>query len=229
MRSSSKRFGAIAAVVAVTAVLSGCAGSSSRPPATEVVQKYLEAVAAGDAATAASMDPSTVTSDEDGDAEVLRTDAVLGGAEERITDIAVDTETRSDGDGPDNQRVMFSYTLGGDTVESSLAVTWSDGEWHLAESIAGRLFVQVSTGPVDAEIVGYEVPGATVVVDDPPRLFQWAYPAVYDVSVDVDPALLASSDDTSRRVAVEPAKDVEVDVPVTQLPTTQASAGGEAP
>lgn len=209
---------ALAGAICLTAA--GCSASTSRPDPTAIVTTYLDAIAEGDASTAAAMDPDTVVTDEDGDADVLRTDAVLGGALERISDVQIDAETGSDGADTDARRVTFSYELDGERVDSSLGVAWDDtaGDWHLTESMAGRIFAQVSTSRIDGESIGYSVPGATVEVADPPRLFQWAYPAVYEVRPAVDPSLLRDPDAVSQRVTVSPAADTTVDVAVTSLP-----------
>lgn len=221
---SSKRLAAVVATGVICVGLAGCSGgasSSSQPDPTGVVKTYLDAVAGGDAATAASLDPATVATTDDGDAEVLRTDAVLQGAVERISDVEVDADARNDGSNDNARRVTFSYELDGERVSSSLAVEWDDAadDWRLTESLAGRLFVQASVSPISAEVIGYTVPGATVTVSNPPRLFQWAYPAVYEVTPDVDAGLLTDSASTTQTVTVSPSADAKVDVAVTRLPT----------
>ncbi|MEZ3157881.1 hypothetical protein AB1K56_13225 [Microbacterium sp. BWR-S6Y] len=218
---SKKKALALVATGSVFMGLSGCSAPSAQPDPTAVVRTYLDAIAEGDAATATSMDPASVASDADADAEALRTDAVLQGAVERITDVEVDADARTDGSNDDARRVTFTYELAGQRVSSSLAVRWDQekGDWSLTESVAGRLFVQASASAIDAEVIGYSVPGATVTVSDPPRLFQWAYPAVYEVTPDVDANLLSDPDAGTQTATVSPTEDTKVDVAVTSLPT----------
>lgn len=196
------------------ATLAGCAGGSpseQRPDPTGVVSQYLEAIASGDAATARLLDDAVVeeenANDPDADLDTLRTDAVLGPAQ-RISDVEVDPDTVSDASGDEGDRlVKYRFEVGGESVESTLSVTWNadSGEWELTQSLAHRLWVTADVSRIEGMYVGFEVPGATVpqpTVQEEATPYFLAYPGVYSVTAEIDPALLVDPASGTTREAV---------------------------
>lgn len=187
---------AVALAAAVVALPACAAPGDDRGEPTEVVQRYLDAIAAGDATTARELDAAAVDdapADPLTDTETLRTDAALDGAQ-RIDDVTVDTDTDTTGD--DTERaVTVSYTLSGETYDEVLTVAWDEdaGEWVLQDTLAEALFIQAQVTRIEAAVIGFSVPGAAypAPVDQESAPIQWlAYPGVYAVTADLDPALL---------------------------------------
>lgn len=217
MRSSSRRVAAIAAAATLTLGVASCASpSDSRPDPTDVVQRYLDAIASGDAQAAAALDADTIEDDPLTDATTLRTDDVLAGAV-RIDDVEVEPETRSivhDGEG-EERGVDFSFTLAGESYDATLPVGWNSdaAEWRLLDTLAQPLQIQAQVTRAEAALIGFRLPGAAVPApaDQGDAPVQWlVYPGVYTVTADLDPALL-----------VDPALGVERDVVI--------DAGSEQP
>lgn len=176
------------------------------------MQRYLDAIAGGDARTATAIDQAAVDEHVGAstDATAMRTDAVLAGAV-RIDDVAVDPETTSvvhDGGG-DERAVNFSFTLAGTSYTSSLPVGWNEdtGEWVLLDTVAQPLLVQAQMSRVETALIGFRVPGAVVEppADPADAPTSWLmYPGVYTVTGDLDPALLTDpSLGVEREVAVD--------------------------
>jgi hypothetical protein len=237
LRSSSRAAAALLTLCAAAGLFAGCAAPADRPDPTTVVSDYLTAIAKGDAATAAELDsaaePDNSAAERDSgaptevDADTLRTDDVLSGAAELISDVEVDPDPGADvrADDAEARRVSFRFTLDGEEHDSSLSVVWDDAakEWRLDETLAGRLFVTASASTIAVEPVAFRLPGATVTLPEDPDdapLAYLAYPAVYEITADVPEALLAdAAEGTMRRIAVTPESDASVDIGVRQLPS----------
>jgi hypothetical protein len=207
--------------------MTGCSLSPpQRPDPTTVVADYLGAIADGDAEAAAALD-SDAQLPADADAETLRTEAVLAGAAEHISEVEVESDTTVDAraDDAEARRVSFHFTLDGRRYDSSLAVAWDDAaeEWRLDETLAGTLYVTATASAIAVEAIPFRVAGATVTPTGGAKepIGYLAYPAVYEVSTDVPDSLLTdAAAGATRRVALTPEADASVDIPVTRLPST---------
>ncbi|MCL2455590.1 MAG: hypothetical protein FWD18_09885 [Micrococcales bacterium] len=125
------------------AVTSGPSGSALRDHA----QAYLDAVASGDASRALEL------SDEiDGESlrgqpvsDVLLTDAVLGGATERISDVQIQSVRVNNaiqgeqGSSATDGSVSVTFVLDSETRRGSLGYRYVDGRWSLREGLIGYL------------------------------------------------------------------------------------------
>lgn len=198
----------------------GC--TAVRPDPTDVVTEYLEAIAAGDAATATQLD-ATGLNDVDrewADLDTLRTDDVLAGAE-RITDVVVDPETTGDDTA---KQVSFSYELAGQQERSAIDVVWDEDaqKWQLADSLASPLTVLAAVNRTEQRLVSFDLPGASVrqpADQDAATLVFLVYPAVYSITADLDPALLADpAAELTQVVPVMLSQQPVAQYTVTQLP-----------
>lgn len=197
--STTRRVRSIGTVLTIALLASGCAAGERESPASpaEPVRAYLEAIAAGDARTAWSLDDLalriTSAGPDDLDLETLRTDDVLEGAVERISTVEVADPVSDERRDPVD--VDYSYTLAGEDYSGALTVGWDSKtqEWQLQEALSGRLAVQASTGDDDGDAVpiGFALPGSTVVAAADAASEYVAYPAVYEITADLD----AASDD----------------------------------
>ncbi|KAA9153842.1 hypothetical protein F6B41_10460 [Microbacterium lushaniae] len=228
-RPSGSRRSRVPAAMAVAGLLlatTACAASEPpRPDPTEVVLEYLDAIAAGDATTARQLDAAAIGDPQlpDVDADTLRTDAVLAGAQ-RIENVTVEADTTGD---EDTRNVSFQYELAGQQEQSVLAVAWNAeaGEWQLADSLTTDLMVTAEVSRIEMKLVSFEVPGATVTqVDDPAAATMsfLIYPAVYSVTADIDPATLV---DPAAGITQEIAVDLSVQ-PTARFAVTQLPASG---
>lgn len=214
--------------------LGGCASDASRPDPGDVVEQYLEAIASGDAKAATALDAAAVeqentASDSDGEAPdltQLRTDAVLSGADERISDPVVGDDEAEPGAGDDTRRVGFTFMLDGQKHSSSLAVRWDDGAgtWVLQQSFTVKLFVNASQSKAVTELAPFTVAGLDQPIDPDPKtgpLYHLVYPGVYTVTAAFDTSLLDGGHD-AMTVTADPTGDATVDFAVTTLPSQAA-------
>ena len=214
---------------AVLATLLGCTpAGAERPDATAVVSQYLEAIASGDATAARELDRAAVEDENAGepetDLDTLRTDEVLGAAG-RITGVEVDPETSSDVSGDDGDRlVSYRFDLDGEPVESTLSVSWNDEAqtWDLTQSLARRMWVTAGVNRTISTYVGFSVPGATVpqpTDESAATPYFLAYPGVYSVTADLDPALLVDhAAGLTQQTPIGAEFETVVDFAVTALP-----------
>ncbi|MCK6066398.1 MULTISPECIES: hypothetical protein [Microbacterium] len=219
---------ALAAVVVAGLVWATTACATSEPPRpdpTEVVAEYLGAIAAGDATRARQLDAAAIGDPQlpDVDADTLRTDAVLAGAQ-RIENVTVEADTTGD---EDTRNVTFGYELAGQQERSVLTVAWNAeaDEWQLTDSLTTNLMVSAEVSRIEMKFVSFEVPGATVTqVDDPAAATMsfLIYPAVYSVTADIDPATLV---DPAAGITQEIAVDLSVH-PVARFAVTRLPASG---
>jgi len=221
------------ALIVSAAALSGCSASSgddSRPAPQTVVEQYLDAIADGDASTATALDAAAVATENDTtgkdtppDLTTLRTDAVLTGADSRITDpVADDGDEAEPGADADTRRVGFSFALDGKRHTSSLVVHWDDkaDTWVLQQSLTVALSVTASRSKAETELASFLLRGLTEPIDPDPRtgpLTYLVYPGVYTVSAGFDTALLDGSADAVTVTAL-PTADADVDFRVSTLP-----------
>jgi hypothetical protein len=232
-RWSSRALGIGVLVAALT--LSGCsaAGTDEHPPAA-VVEEYLNAIAEGDATTASRLDADAVAKEtenktvkEDGDLTALRTDAVLMGAEERISDIDVESvkyqwlPKLKDGD---KRRIDYSYSVDGQKHSSSMGVRWDAkaDRWILTDSLTMEFDVGAEQSSISSEYVSFTIPGVDRVLsptpERPPFLYL-IYPGVYSVTAQFDPALLQPGAEIQQRVVVSAPGGFGADFAVTKLPS----------
>ncbi|MCR2816334.1 hypothetical protein [Microbacterium jiangjiandongii] len=225
MPRSPKRTLAVSVAVGLALSATACTPAEpSRPDPTEVVVEYLEAIAAGDASTARELDADAIGDPQlpDVDADTLRTDAVLAGAQ-RIENVTVDPADQTTGD-EDTRNVSFQYELAGKQERSVLSVMWNteEGEWQLSSSLTSALMVSAEVSRIEMKFVSFEVPGATVTqVDDPEEstMSFLVYPAVYSVTADIDPATLVDpTAGVTQQVAIDLAVQPAASFQVTQLP-----------
>lgn len=215
----------------VPLILTGCVGGSGRPEPTEVVSEYLSAIASGDAATATALDASAVaaqhtgsTTEEVGDFETLRTDAVLGGAEGRIESVSVEPRAAAVGGDEDVRRVLFTYELDGKETSSSLQVKWdeSSATWELTQSLTLSMSIEAVQSKVSLEPAPFRIAGVDEVLatdaQEAPLLYL-VYPGVYRITSEIPEELLAPGTDTAQTVVAAMPGDVFVQFDVTELPS----------
>lgn len=218
-------------VVLSTIILTACVGGGQRPDPTMVVSDYLTAISQGDAAAAAALDEAAIvaqhegsTTEEAGDFESLRTDAVLQAADGRITDVSVEQEAPAVSGDDDARRVFFRYELAGQPHESSLDVRWDDesSEWVLTQSLTVSLFVDAVQSKVSFEPAPFRIGG----IDDPlpsdagtaPSLYL-VYPGEYTITAAIPEDLLVPGTSSTQSVVADIPGDVQVQFDVVELPS----------
>lgn len=215
----------------VPLILTGCVGGSGRPEPTEVVSEYLSAIASGDAATATALDASAVaaqhagsTTEEIGDFDTLRTDAVLEGAEGRIESVSVEPRAAAVGGDQDVRRVLFTYELDGKETSSSLQVKWdeSSSTWELTQSLTLSMSIEAVQSKVSLEPAPFRIAGVDEVLatdaQEAPLLYL-VYPGVYRITSEIPKELLVPGTDTAQTVVAAMPGDVFVQFDVTELPS----------
>lgn len=215
----------------VPLMLTGCVGGSGRPEPTEVVSEYLSAIAAGDASTATALDAAAVaaqhegsTTEEIGDFETLRTDAVLEGAEGRIDSVSVEPRAAAVGGDQDVRRVLFTYELDGKETSSSLQVKWdeSSATWELTQSLTLSMSIEAVQNKVSLEPAPFRIAGVDEVLatdaQEAPLLYL-VYPGVYRITSEIPRELLVPGTDTAQTVVAAMPGDVFVQFDVTELPS----------
>lgn len=218
-------------LVLVPLMLTGCAGGSGRPEPTAVVSEYLEAIASGDTATATELDAAAVaaqhagsTTEEVGDFETLRTDAVLQGAEGRIESVSVETSAAPVGGDDDVRRVLFTYELDGEETSSSLQVKWdeSSSAWELTQSLTLSMSIEAVQSKVSLEPAPFRIGGVDEILatdaQDAPLLYL-VYPGVYRITSEIPRELLLPGTDTAQTVVAAMPGDVFVQFDVSALPS----------
>lgn len=215
----------------VPLILTGCVGGSGRPEPTEVVSEYLSAIAAGDASTATALDAAAVaaqhegsTTEEIGDFETLRTDAVLDAAEGRIDSVSVEPRAAAVGGDQDVRRVLFTYELDGKETSSSLQVKWdeSSSTWELTQSLTLSMSIEAVQSKVSLEPAPFRIAGVDEVLatdaQEAPLLYL-VYPGVYRITSEIPKELLVPGTDTAQTVVAAMPGDVFVQFDVTALPS----------
>lgn len=218
-------------IVLSTIVLTACAGGAQRPDPTAVVSEYLTAISEGDATTATALDDAAVvaqhegtTTEEIGDFESLRTDAVLQAADSRITDISVEPEARAVEGDDDTRRVFFRYVLAGQPHESSLDVRWDDAssEWMLTQSLTLSLFVDAVQSKVSFVPAPFRIAGIDDTVSSDthtaPSLYL-VYPGEYTIAVAFPEDLLTPGASNTQSIVADIPGDAQVQFDVLTLPS----------
>lgn len=218
-------------LVVLPIATTGCAAGSSRPDPTETVSEYLTAIAEGDAATATALDASAVaaqhegsTTEEVGDFETLRSDAVLQGAESRIDGVTVEVGSAAVGGDQDVRRVLFTYELDGQETSSSLQVRWNESSsaWELTQSLTLSMSIEAVQSKVSLEPAPFRIGGVDDVLatdaDEAPLLYL-VYPGVYRITSEIPRELLVPGTDTAQTVVAAMPGDVFVQFDVTELPS----------
>lgn len=211
------------AVAAAALLLAGCtpsAPTSERPDPVPIVESYLAALASGDSATAHGIDAVAF---EDapflqGDGTGVLDTGALAAASERIV---VDGATLLSAD-DDSAAVEAAFSLDGVDYTPTLRFRWDDdgGSWVMIDSLANIVVIDTVTaqgveGPVPYTIAGFSPTGAFDGFDAPAT---YAYPGVYALSVQIDPALLA-----------DPATPIELDLTVPPYYTAPQKGALVAP
>jgi hypothetical protein len=197
----------IVVIVVVTVVLISTA-TSARPSPEPFVDEYLSAVSEGDAAAARAIDDRTVPKDAGVDAETFRSDAVLGGAIERIGDVRIEGSKIY---GRESGRVTASYTLAGERQNLTVNVKWDDktGGWALADGVFHAVEVAGGTSSVDDSV--------PFVAISRGRTSYLAYPGVYPFELAVSPDLLTDPGSVPTELRVTPGPDQDADTVYVQF------------
>lgn len=186
----------VAAVVLVALIVGGLVilNTVTRgPSAQEVAEEYLAHISDGDAAAAAELVAAQPEEVEGLSDPSLLTDEVLGAAVERISEVVVEPASGSD-DAQTFTSVDVSYTLAGETYETSLSLVRADGEglapgrWQIRRELTD-LFI-VTQGDPPFLLSGVEMQ----TVDSGEFLPLALYPAVYPVAA-VDPTFFETDRD----------------------------------
>jgi hypothetical protein len=202
---------------AVALILAGCASApvDERPDPTEVVSAYLTALSEGDTAAAAALDARAFEEAPfiQGDGRgFLETDA-LASAVERI---AVTTVTLLNSDA-DSAAVEVEFSIQKQTYTCKLRLDWNDDSerWELVDSLANLIQVRVISagvpGPVPFTLSGVAPSGSFDEIDPPAS---YVYPGVYELAVDIDPALF-----------VDPATPIVTELVIGPLNSTSPDTG----
>jgi len=207
----------IVAIVVVTVVLVSSA-TSARPSPEPFVEKYLSAVSRGDASAARAIDDRTVPKGAGVDAATFRSDAVLSGATERISDVRIEDSKVF---GRDSGRVTASYTLSGDRQNLIVNVKWDDaaGGWALADGVFHAVEVAGGTSSVDDSVPFFLAgePSSDPIAISRGRISYLAYPGVYPFELGVSPDLLSDPDTVPFELRVTPAPDQDADTVYVQF------------
>ena len=207
----------IVVIVVVTVVLISTA-TSARPSPEPFVDEYLSAVSEGDAAAARAIDDRTVPKDAGVDAETFRSDAVLGGATERIGDVRIEGSKVY---GRESGRVTASYTLAGERQNLTVNVKWDDktGGWALANGVFHAVEVAGGTSSVDDSVPFFLAGEASAdpVAISRGRTSYLAYPGVYPFELAVSPDLLTDPGSVPSELRVTPGPDQDADTVYVQF------------
>jgi hypothetical protein len=156
-----------------------------------VVADYLDALAAGDGDKAADMDDTGKRGSLGGaNRETFLDGEALATATEFITDVsATEVGARSTSNSTPAS-VTVAYTLAGERYSRTVDVgrDGPDAEWQLRDSLAVPVQV-AATGGAQTEFVNFSLGG--IRTPEPSYLGYAAYPGVYELEVDIDPARLA--------------------------------------
>jgi hypothetical protein len=192
-----------------------------------MVTAYLDAIADGRVSDAMALDVDGrhVFAGEEYAQEPFLADAALEGAQERISNIAVQVSNEAGKTATEVAQVTF--TLNGSEYTTDLWSRWSAGDekWVLTDSLYQRVWVSSYTGLAeqpsfakytDQRPLGFEIRGAdpvTTSADDPGLRLYLAYPAVYQVTVAAAPSAVASPSETplDQRLVVLPWKTTDTD------------------
>lgn len=236
LRRSSERpspcgRGAVAAALAVAVALVLCACGpvgDGRPDPSALVERYLAAIAEGDAAAASQLDAAAVEEahgdDETIDVQSLRIDDVLGFAENRIDDVAVDERSHPGDDGPDTRRVSFAFTIADEEYRSSLEVRWEkdSAEWRLTESLTVNFSTEAVLNRASYESAPFQIAGIRRALSEDPAtapLRYLVYPGVYRVTSAIPAHLLTRDAEAVQDVVATTKADAGAQFNVVQLPS----------
>lgn len=173
----------VAGIVAISLIASL---NSERPSPVPLAERYLAALADGDATEAARLDGHAETD------EPFLSDDALGSAE-RITEASVEGSSVTG----DSARVSATFTLDGTQHTAEIGFVWNDDEWVVETGLASAFTV---TGGVQSpsdyalpfsigDVVAPDASGEAVFGLDRAYL---VYPGVYDIDLLIDPAAVVS-------------------------------------
>ncbi|MFJ2369394.1 hypothetical protein [Microbacterium sp. NPDC087665] len=186
----------VAAAVLVALIVGGLVVVNTvtrGPSAQEVAEEYLAHISDGDAAAAAELVAAQPEETEGLSDPSLLTDEVLGAAVERISGVVVEPASGSD-DAQTFATFDVSYTLAGETYETSLSLVRGEGEglapgsWQIRRAMTD-LFI-VTQGDPPFLLSGVEMQ----TVESGEFLPLALYPAVYPISA-VDPTFFETDRD----------------------------------
>lgn len=178
----------------------------THPSPLALAQKYMTAIADGDADTANSIDKKSFGMHTDGiDNNTFVTGDALKNATERIHKITYKLGGNFNGD----SWVNTYYVLAGKSYESQLQFSWgkTTKSWHLNYPISNLISVETYfKTDVDNEPVQFSLGGvAAVPLPDGSLPFTaLAYPAVYPLTVKIDPSFLADPASVAQSLLVPP-------------------------
>lgn len=164
--------------------------STSHPDPAITAQAYLDAIAAGDADAARAFDESSFEAyPVQNTGTTLLTNEALGSAVERISEVSVKLQGATE----ESATVATSFTLAGEKHTQSLFLVWDtvSTTWQVERSFASPISVSADNGEPDGlRYLPFQVGDSAKLqqkADDKTLLGFVAYPAVYDLTVDLDP------------------------------------------
>ena len=186
--------------------------STSHPDPAITAQAYLDAIADGDADAARAFDESSF--DEypvQNTGTTLLTNEALGSAVERISEVSVKLQGATE----DSATVATSFTLAGEKHTQSIYLVWETESktWQVERSFASPISVSADNGePNGLRYLPFQVgdsDGLQQKADDKTLLGFVAYPAVYNLTVDLDADQVddIEANPLERQVVVVPDQD----------------------
>lgn len=171
----------VAGIVAISLIASL---SSERPSPVPLAERYLAALADGDATEAARLDGHA-----EADEPFLSDDALSSA--ERITEASVEGPSVTG----DSARVSATFTLDGTQHTAEIGFAWQDDAWVIDEGLASAFSVTGGVQSPSDYALPFEIGGVVAPDESGEPVFgldrtYLAYPGVYDVDLLIDPATI---------------------------------------
>ncbi|WP_164989847.1 Rv0361 family membrane protein [Agromyces atrinae] len=172
---------AAAVIVAISLIASL---SSERPSPVPLAERYVTALANGDATEAARLDG------HDSADEPFLSDDALGSAE-RITEASVEGYQYAG----DAATATVRFTLDGEQHTAEIGFVWQDDAWVIDEGLASAFSVTGGVQSPSDYALPFEIGGVVAPDESGEPVFgldrtYLVYPGVYDVDLLIDPATI---------------------------------------
>lgn len=213
---------AAAVVIAISLIASL---RSERPSPVPLAERYVTALANGDATEAARLDRSDAAD------EPFLSDDALGSAE-RLSESSVEGSSVTG----DTARVTVAFTLDGEQHTAEIGLAWQDDAWVIAEGLASAFSVTGGVQSPSDYALPFAIGGVVAPDESGEPVFglertYLAYPGVYDIDLLIDPATIVgitvdpalASDTTGEPVrftALPGAADTRIIVRLTEPPVS---------
>ena len=196
--------------------------TSVHPAPSIVVDEYLTALSVGDGERAREFDGHILESDVFAERELgsFVSSQSLDAASERISDVSVSDVTSNE----ETATVAYEFTLAGEQFSGRINLTWDAATeaWLLDSSFAVTLTVEtyvddrLDSGSPNFTLGGV-APASLASIPNGNGLGYVVYPGVYDLVVDIDPAIVRdpAENPVTREIVVRPgSRLLEIDFPL---------------